>query len=86
MGRAQRRAVQESIHEFRDFMGATESIGTLRRSLDQEQQNLPAQELGHEGEILFHPKHIIDVKARAWHDLWAPHQTDEEIVQHTFQQ
>eukprot|EP00959_Pyramimonas_sp_CCMP1952_P309410 6475013-Pyramimonas_sp.AAC.1 len=63
-------------------MGTAESIGTLHRSLDP--QNLPAQELDHEGEVLYHPKDIIDVKARGWHDLWAPHRMDEELVQHTF--
>eukprot|EP00959_Pyramimonas_sp_CCMP1952_P007657 159872-Pyramimonas_sp.AAC.1 len=82
MGRAQRRAVQDSINEFKDFMGEDGAVGTLHKALNP--QALPSLDIVQEDRVLFHPRDMIDHEAKSWHDLWAPAALDEDEISRTF--
>eukprot|EP00959_Pyramimonas_sp_CCMP1952_P042459 887893-Pyramimonas_sp.AAC.1 len=61
MGRAQRRAVQESVNEFKDFMGEDGAVGALHKALNP--QALPSLDTVLEDRVLYHPRDMIDHKA-----------------------
>eukprot|EP00959_Pyramimonas_sp_CCMP1952_P245436 5129864-Pyramimonas_sp.AAC.1 len=65
-----------------DFVEDKESLGRLHKSLNPPPQ--PADEMEHEGVTLYHPKDLIDAKARHWHRLWAPTTLVEDEVFEAF--
>eukprot|EP00959_Pyramimonas_sp_CCMP1952_P119013 2488168-Pyramimonas_sp.AAC.1 len=74
--RSQRRAVQESLCEFRDFVDDKAPLGKLRRSLVPTPHSAGELKVG--GVVLCHPKDILDAKAKHRHHLWGQTALDED--------
>eukprot|EP00959_Pyramimonas_sp_CCMP1952_P382421 8013281-Pyramimonas_sp.AAC.1 len=81
--RAQRTAVRESLHDFKQWVTDDPSAnGILHKAL--KQQPTPPPDLEVEGKVLIHPAQILDQKAVAFRKLWAPRPPDLGEVREIF--
>ena len=76
--RARGRALHQSSYEFRTWMATEAALPILHKSIKGTPQ--PAEELAIKGEILFHPKDILDHKVKKWHGLWQDKGLDQHAL------
>ena len=65
--RARGKALRISLQEFRTWMATEAALPVLHKSIKSPPP--PVEELVLKGEVLHHPKAIIDRKVTRWHDL-----------------